>query len=172
MKYKIIEKFGPDSVTKWNDYINWIGLHHLKRFDSVDSMLRPTLFAPESADDWANCVNEDYMLDLITNIDYAKKVQSKYDNAEIVGVENDVGQGHTPGKGFLGYDIIDEYCSVSLITNWVCEKYPFDRNIIEDNGLIKNLKDAYKAQEQLRADQNGDVHSRGCTIWAVYKVFT
>ena len=172
MMYKVVEKFGPDSGAKWTDYIKWTGLHHLRRFDSVDSMLRPTFFSPGSTEDWANCVNEDYKLDLITNLEYANKVLSKYDNAEIVGVEIDVKEGYIAGDGFLGYDIIDEYCSNSLITNCGSDSHPFDRSIIKDNGLIHDLKDASRAKEQLIADPAGDSHSAACTVWAIYKVCT
>ena len=85
--YKIVKKFGPDSGKKWQDYIQWSGFAHLDKFDSVDSVLRPDLFSPVTNEDWDNCDNEDFKLNLITNYEYATKVLSKFENAEIVGVE-------------------------------------------------------------------------------------
>lgn len=55
----------------WVSYNEWRGLH-LTEFDSVDGILRPNLFEPELQIDWDNCVNEDYMINFITNLEYAK----------------------------------------------------------------------------------------------------
>ena len=71
MYFKIIEKFEPESDT-WMSYLDWRKFT-LYCFDSVDGMLRRDLFVPESIDDWGNCVKEDYKINLITNLPYAKK---------------------------------------------------------------------------------------------------
>ncbi len=50
MYYKIVEKFGPEDGDNWKKYIDWRGLSLIK-FDSVDGILRPDLFEPDSTDD-------------------------------------------------------------------------------------------------------------------------
>jgi len=170
MYYKILEHFGPESGDKWLNYIGWSGLHNMKRFDSVDSMMRPNIFSPETVEDWNNCVNEDFKLNLITNLEYAKEISKKYADAEMVGVDIDINEHYVPSDNFLGYDIIDRYCSVSLLTNWIRDKYPFDRKVIKENGLILNIKEAIATRDQLRKDPMADDHSRDCTLWAVYKI--
>jgi len=52
MLYRIIAKFGPNDEQRWADYIRWRGLSHLTRFDSVDGILRPSLFVPKTDQDW------------------------------------------------------------------------------------------------------------------------
>ncbi len=106
MYYKIVEKFGPEDGDNWKKYIDWRGLSLIK-FDSVDGILRPDLFEPDSKDDWQNSVNEDYKLSLITNLEYAKSGQNRYDNSILVGVDIDINEGYAPGTGFVGFDIID-----------------------------------------------------------------
>ena len=61
MYYKIVEKFGPENGDRWERYLDCRGLDLIK-FDSVDGVLRPDLFEPESNEDWKNCVNEDFKL--------------------------------------------------------------------------------------------------------------
>ncbi len=106
MYYKIVENFGPQGGDRWQSYLKWRGLN-LTSFDSVDGILKPDLFTPESELDWRNCVNEDCKLSLITNIDYAKEFLGRYDNALLVGVEIELDEGYTSKDGLLGYDIID-----------------------------------------------------------------
>ena len=117
MYFKILEKFGPESGERWTEYLDWRKIALIK-FDSVDGMMRPDLFEPRTHDDWRNCVNEDYKLNLITNVEYAAEVASKNPNSDIVGV--DIELDHAPSNidGLLGFDIIDGYCSTSLLTNW------------------------------------------------------
>ena len=86
MYYKVIEQFGPEKPVEWKKYIDWRKLD-LDRFDSVDGMLCPDFFNPESDEDWANCVNADFKLNLITNLEYALKVKSKTKNSLLVGVD-------------------------------------------------------------------------------------
>lgn len=52
MLYRIIETFGPHNGKRWSDYIHWRGLTRLTRCDSVDGILRPSLFVPETDQDW------------------------------------------------------------------------------------------------------------------------
>src|SRR3982750_4160943 len=109
MLYRIVAKFGPSDGKRWSDYLQWRGLH-LTRFDSVDGILRPSLFAPKTEQDWQHCVSEDFKTDLITDLSFANSILLRYEDAEIVGIELEVDERHVPGPNFVGYDIIDGYC--------------------------------------------------------------
>ena len=91
-------------------------------FDSIDGILRPDLFSPQFHEDWANCVNENFKLSLITNPNYARKILHRYHNADVVGVETELDEAYVPKVLLLGYDIIDEECSILVITNWGADK--------------------------------------------------
>ena len=71
-------------------------------FDSVDGILRPDLFGSRSHEYWANCVNENYKLNLITNSNYARKILHRYHNANLVGVEIGMAEAYVPNDGLSG----------------------------------------------------------------------
>ena len=172
MYYKIIEYFGPYD-NRWKQYLEWCNLE-LTSFDSIDGVLCPGLFEPQTEEDWQNCVNEDYKLNLITNLDYAKSILSKYNNAVIVGVDIIDSIKYKLEESLLGYDIIDSYCDISLLTNWKKDKD--EENLfskyIQDNGLIHNLKTAMKIRDMLREGFSEDSHTENCKVWAIYKINT
>ena len=115
MLFKIIESFSPSNGDKWTSYCNWRGMR-FERFDSIDGILRPSLFDPTEVEDWAHIVNEDFMLHFFTDFNYAAKKRRQIGVGDLVGVrfeEHDEADEH-----FLGYDLIDGYCDVSLLTNW------------------------------------------------------
>jgi hypothetical protein len=171
MYYKIVEKFGPEDGDKWEGYLEWRGLN-LIQFDSVDGILRPDLFTPESKEDWNNCVNEDFKLNLITNLKYANNILKRFDNSVLVGVEIELQDNYSPKLGILGFDIIDGYCDVSLITNWGNEeKELIDKHVLQ-NGLIRNLDQAIRIRNILRDQFSEDSHAEACEVWAVYEINT
>lgn len=169
MEYKIIQSFGPESGERWKQYLNWRRLQ-LTSFDSVDSILRPDLFTPESAEEWQNCVNADNCLSLITSLEYARKLLGKYENGLIVGVERGIERDFKPDPGLLGYDIIDGYCSVSLLTNWGTDDENLFTSHLSANGLLSELELAISVRDKLRSCFSEDSHANGCTVWGVYDV--
>ena len=57
MLYKIIESFSRADGARWTGYCDWRGLQ-FERFDSIDGIMRPSLFQKPEDDDWAHIVNE------------------------------------------------------------------------------------------------------------------
>jgi hypothetical protein len=168
--YKLIEKFGPASGTRWDEYAHWRGFTHLTRFDSLDGILRPDVFSPESEEDWANCVNEDFKLSLITNLPFAKKILARFDDPDLVGVESAIEKGYVPQANLLGFDIIDEYGGVSLVTNWGTDEENFFSSDIATNGLLPDLDRALEVRDLLRTKFPEDSHAAKCEVWAIYQV--
>lgn len=169
MYYKIVESFGPEAGDKWQSYIAWRKLA-LTNFESVDRILRPDLFEPETADDWHNCVNEDFKLNLITSLAYARTVLARHENATLVGVEIELEAESVPKDGLLGFDIIDGYCDVSLITNWGTDEEDDFSEHVMPNGLIGDLAHALQIRNSLREYFPEDSHAQKCEVWAVYRV--
>ena len=166
--YKIVQYFGPNSEN-WSTYISWRKTN-LNSFDSVDCMFRPDLFLPKSERDWANCVNEDFKLHLITNLDYAKEIIHRYPNGNIVGVQPDINSDHICKDGLSGYDIIDSYWYISLITNWEENGNNSFCRYLMDNGLIGNLNQALQIRDFLHKKFPEDPHAKRCAVWAIYRI--
>ena len=169
MYYKIVERFGLERGKEWLDYLEWRGLA-LTSFDSVDGSLRFDLFEPESTRDFQNSVNEDFKTSLITNLEFARSVIDRYENAMIVGVDIELDASYVAGKGLLGYDIVDAYCDVSLVTNWGSDTKGVIGDIVGSNGLIADLPTALKTRDALRAKYGEDPHAEKCEVWAIYDV--
>ncbi len=169
MYYKIVEKFGPDEGARWKDYLRWRGLQ-LTRFDSVDGPLRGNLFSPESEDDWNNYIQEDFKVCLITNLEYAKKIQQLHEHSEIVGIDFPMDSNYRTMAGCLGFDILDSHWDVSLLTDWGTDEERIFSDEIMENGLMNDLTRAFQIRDVLRTRFPDDHHARDCDVCAVYRV--
>ncbi len=145
----------------------WRGLP-LVSFDSVDGILRPDLFQPETEEDWRNCANEDGKWSLITNLDYAKHILRRYDKAVLVGVETALEEDYEAKAGLLGFDILDGGGDVSLITNWGTDEEGIIDHQVSPNGLILDLGSALRLRNLLRTNFPADPHAAKCDLWAIY----
>lgn len=171
MLFKVVEKFGPDSGEAWSSFLKWRKFE-FSSFDSVDGMLRPDVFEPETEQDWNNCVNTDYKLNLITSFEYAQNILDNNGNAEIVGVEIELEYEPESKKGLLGYDIVDEFCDVSLLTNCGFEDLEFVNNRLQKNGLVREFSLAIELRNEIREKYADDGHAEGCSVWAVFGIST
>jgi hypothetical protein len=167
--YKIVEKFGPESGGRWQGYLEWRGLE-LERFDSVDGILRPDLFIPDSAEDWKNCVNEENRTSLITDLEYTLRILDRYEDPLVIGVEIGTGGGYVPEDGLLGFDIVDGDGCISLVTNWGTDEEDIINKHVMSNGLIGSLGTALRVRDVLRENFPEDGHAETCEVWAVYQV--
>ncbi len=172
MNYIIVKKFGPGS-NDWTRYAEWAGITNCREYCSIDGINRPSLFSPSSKEDWANCVNEDYKIHLITNLAYALKIKPLYPDGEIVGVIEDprlVSEEITAAHYLVGYDILDGYNSVSLLTNWGGEKLRIVNLKLNEYALLTGIDEAYEFKSRAREEYPQDPHSLNCEVWAVYKI--
>ncbi len=170
MFYTVIEYFGP-GVNAWASFTKDHYIKNLSCFDSIDGILCPSEFTPESVEDWENCLNNDSMTSYITNLEYALRIQKKYSHSRLLGLqccENNDGM-----KTFVGYDILDGGNNVSLITNWGPhdKNHPLRNFPIQNNGLISTFDAAQKAIKIFTDSHNEDPHVRGCQIWAIHNPF-
>jgi hypothetical protein len=164
MLFTIIKDFGLADGESWSSYIAWRGIH-FERFDSLDGMLRQNLFTPETVEDWDHVVCENFMLSYLTNFDYAREVHARIGIGSLMRFtysEHDESHG-----GFLGYDIIDGYCHVSLLTNWGNDVEIVNRSLAS-NALVPTLAEVECIYDFLTSNHSDDPHVKGCRIVSVY----
>lgn len=65
------EKFDR-SHARWAKYIAWSGLRQLDEVVSLDSSLCPTVLPNIKTEYWKHIVNEDFMLQFFTDLDYLR----------------------------------------------------------------------------------------------------
>ena len=166
MLFTIVESFSPQNGDLWTNYCKWRGFN-FTRFDSIDGILRPTLFnAPTKDEDWNYVVNEDFKLHLITDYEYAIKKRDELGKGDLVGLRFDEHDENNPG--FLGFDLIDSYCDVSLLTNWGNDVEIINRSL-SSSGLILSRQSTEDIRKELLRTSGDDMHIEACQIVSIYR---
>jgi hypothetical protein len=169
MYFIIIEPFGPAQTEQWSNYINWRNVE-LTSFESIDGILRKSLFdSPENDDEWNYVVNKDFSLHLITDKTFAEKKYSTYSTASLVGIKF---ENHDENNEFFsGYDITDQHNDVSLLTNWGNDFESVNQNI-SNNGLIPQFEKTVQVHNELILNHGTDAHVMASRIVSVYPIAT
>ena len=164
MLFTIIEDFGVANGEKWTDYLEWRCMH-FERFDSLDGILRSSLFTPESTEDWDHVVHENFMITYLTDFNYARDLHARIGAGSLIGFT--YSDHDELDEGFLGYDIIDGYCAVSLLTNWGND-VEIVNGALGSNALIPTLAQVESIHQFLTSNHGDDNHVEGCRIVSVY----
>jgi hypothetical protein len=164
MLYTLIEPFSPNDGARWTNYCAWRGLE-FERFDSVDGALRPSLFLEPTGEDWSHIVNESFMLHYFVDRQYAELKRREIGRGDLVGLEF---HAHDESAtGFLGYDLIDCYNDISLLTNWGNDVGIVNRSI-SGTGLIRERALIEEVKSELLLSYGADSHVQGCKIVSIY----
>ena len=170
MFYKVISYFGQGHPW-WSDFAKDHWVQPLTSFDSIDGILAPDIFHPQTEDDWEHCVLEDFKTSLITDKEYARKIWLNNPGSRLLGVvENSNCDDQVE---LLGYDVLDEDNHVSLITNWGPhdQDHPFRPFPVSPNRLMPSYDIAENAIRFLRANFASSEHPPG-SIWAIFSIGT
>ncbi len=156
----------------WESYTSFSRLHHCQEIISLDNLLNKSLVRPdyENAQDWSFFVDgpethDGYNMqtDFYTTVDY---VLQRMINVPVFNLLAGV---ILPGKEcrdrevkdfeFIGYDLIDEYFTISALTN--CGGFddiflPKDQN---QYGLIDTLDKANKIRQELLEKYPDEPHA-------------
>ena len=162
--FTIVEDFGPSDGEAWTHYLEWRSIH-FERFDSLDGMLRQSLFTPESIDDWDHVVCRNFMVSYLKDFDYAQQVQLRIGAGSLMGFS--YSEHDESDEGFLGYDIIDGYCDISLLTNWGNDVEMVNR-ALGSNALVPTLGQVESIHAFLTSHHGDDNHVKDCRVISVY----
>jgi hypothetical protein len=165
MLYTIIESFSPKDGDRWGSYCAWRGIK-FERFDSIDGLLRPSLCKAPKEQDWPFIVNESFMLHYFVDRKYAEQKRREIGEGDLVGVKFHAHDESHPG--FLGYDLIDGFNDVSLLTNWGNDGEIVNGSISK-TGLIHSRAVIQEVQDELLRSHSNDSHVEECKIVSVYK---
>ena len=168
MLYTLIESFSPADGDKWTKYCSWRGVQ-FDRFDSIDGIMRPSLCREPEDGDWPHVVKENFRLHYFTDFDYAASKRIKIGRGELIGVELHAHDEASPD--FLGYDLLDGYHEVSLLTNWGNDVQVVNL-AISKTGLISTRASVEHVQRELLSSFGDDAHVSECEIVSIYKTKT
>lgn len=122
-----VERFGPNDGEKWSKDIAWSGLTQLRELISLDRMLCPPVLGMAFGDYWP-CVEDEWMSDFFTDIDFVKRATATNTNKRLLGVYRNPGDHidsipeNLGSFKFLGYDLREAGSGVSALSN--CGGFP------------------------------------------------
>lgn len=165
MLFTIVESFSPRDGDSWISYCQWRGLA-FTGFDSIDGILRPSLLSNLEDEDWNHIDHENFRVHLITDADYAVRKHTEIGQGDLVGLkfsEHDESDPH-----FLGFDLIDGYYDVSLLTNWGNDVDSINCSL-SSNALVLSYPIVEAIQQELLRTSDTDLHVEGCQIVSIYR---
>jgi hypothetical protein len=124
----------------WDKYIAWSRLEQLDEVVSVDPSFCPTLLPDIKPDYWSRIVNENFMLQFFTDVDYLRGLVSDIRPKNFLCVVRNPSEHPAlvvpKGFDFVGYDLADIDGSTSALTN--CGGFPevFSNSELSARGLL------------------------------------
>jgi hypothetical protein len=169
--YIVTEPFDPGRGADWDKYISWSGLTQLREVVSLDGYLGRRVVDEIVPEDWPHIVNEDFMLDYFTDLDYLiGRVGSLEGRNLLCLYKNPDQQPPPPDSRFIfeGYDLVDVQGGVSALTN--CGGFPlvFDNGELNPVGLMSALARCRAVRDALTVHYPSHRHST-CDVWAIFR---
>lgn len=163
-------RFSPADGKRWDDYLAFSKVAHLKEVVSLDTLLTPPLPEQLLPADWAHIVNEDFMLRFFTDLPYLKSRLSSTACFNLLCVFKEP-QTHPiapPGFSFVGYELLDRHGDISPLTN--CGGFPkaFSNEELTPEGLLPSLERALAVRRDLRAFYPEEPHA-DASVWAIFR---
>ena len=166
------EKFDQSS-SGWKKYIAWSGLEQVNEVISLDSSLCPTVLPEIKAEYGNHVVNEDFMIQFFTDLDYLRGEIANMRAKNLLCVfRNPPTHPHSQipeGFEFIGYDLLDKDSSTSAITN--CGGFPevFSNSELSEKGLFRSHERGREVQDALRKQYPDERHA-DCHLWAIFRI--
>ena len=157
----------------WRSYLEFSGFTHVAEVVTLDSILCADLVETLLEEDWNHNVQADYRLTWFTDVVYLRqRLPWRADQHQILAMaENPTQQQPVPpGFEFCGFDILDGYDDISVLTNcgqFLGQGSGFTPADINPRGLLPDLHRARKAAAQLRSAFPDDPHCGRCQVWQV-----
>ena len=122
---------------------------------------------------WPYIVNEDYMLDYFTDLNFLLKEVAEIDNKNVLCVFRDP-TSHPKAPSdiltfeFLGYDLVDLEGHASALSN--CGGFPlvFSNEELNEFGLLRTHDRAVEVQTLLKSHHPEERHAE-CYVWAIFR---
>lgn len=164
------ERFTPADGDRWTDYVAWIGFDHIEELVTLDHMLCGEVINELVEADWEHNVHADSRTTWFRDVDHIRqRVPWRKGRDQIVAMSDHLGPYLSPPPGFTwcGFDILDGFDSISVLTN--CGRFPgiIDPREVNRWGLLPTLRQAESIAERIRKEFPEEPHCRACRVWQV-----
>jgi hypothetical protein len=168
--YTARERFTPATADGWANYVAWIGFSHIQELVSLDNTLCADLIRELAYADWSHNVQADYRITWFHDVDYLRqRFPWRAGRDQIIAMIEQplVEQPQPLGFTACGFDILDSYDSISVLTN--CGPLPgiIDPNAVNIWGLIPSLTTVNAIAERIRTEFPEEPHCGDCRVWQV-----
>lgn len=165
-------RFDPanDESLSWSKYVEWSGFRQISELVSTDSMLCPLVLKVLIDEDWRYNVHADFKTFFFHDLEYLKR-RIAYDPTRhnLLSIIERPDSPPIPQNDleFCGYDILDSYDSISVLSN--CGGFPaiFDSAEVNRYGLLDDLGRATGISAQLRDTEPECSHCCDCRVWSL-----
>jgi hypothetical protein len=171
--YAAHRRFDPSAGERWRSFVQWSGFHNIDEVVSTDQMLCPNLVEELIDADWEHNLHKDSKLHLFRDLEYLKR-RVNYD-ARVHNLLCLVERPKAPvfpeaGFELCGYDILDSFDSVSVLTN--CGPFPhiFLPSELNRCALLDDLERAWQIAAAIRGSEPEDPHCSDCRVWAICRL--
>ncbi|WP_407405363.1 hypothetical protein [Chryseobacterium sp.] len=150
----------------WKQYKEWSRLPQLDELVSLDGMLNEDLVEPDynSAYDWENIhVSGNIQTGFYHSVDFVLQKMVKRDQfnflAVIIEPTQDCSYHYFEGFEWMGYDLLDQYFSISALTNCGGFDESFLPSELNHNGLLSDFNRAKEVQADLFTNNPNEDHA-------------
>jgi len=173
--FDIRERFAPEHDGKgWESYIEFAGLKHLTHVITLDDALCPSIIPPPTTlEEWDQVENfHDYAPFYWKDWKWLSRRIAIEDSHAIIAVQFNPGADdlcRIDNKLFelSGFDLMDDKCFASAITNCVGFFDVYARSDIQPNGLFGDLQLAQNIRDNLATAHPDEPHAQ-CNVWAIW----
>jgi hypothetical protein len=169
----VTETFDPRRGEAWHRYVAWSKLTQLTEVVSLDSNLCPPVVGEIRDEDWPHIVNEDFMTNYFTDLEYLLRRCGDVADRNLLCVFRNPEAHPTPPAGphgfrFEGCDLVDIQGGISALTN--CGGFPlaFSSDELSSHGLLPSLERGREVQRALRERYPLDHHAN-CHVWSLFR---
>jgi len=157
----------------WEKYVEWSGLVQLNEVVSLDSSLCPTVLPDTKPEYWNHIVNEDFMLQFFTDLDYLRCETAAISRKNLLCVfrnpSTHPSASQVPERfEFVGYDLLEKDSGMSALTN--CGGFPksFVNSELSEKGLLRAHERSRAVQDALIREYPNEPHA-DCHLWAIFR---
>ncbi len=164
------KRFTPSNNDSWEGYRDFSGFGHIVELVTMDEILCPNLVCELIDDDWEYNIHADNRTHWFVDYEYLKH-RINYDSKRhnILAIREQPSDTATPPQGFkqCGFDIVDSYESISVLTN--CGQFPgfFDPTEVNSYGLLDALERAFDVADNIRKENTDEPHCQDCRVWQI-----
>jgi hypothetical protein len=168
--YTAHRRFGPDSGDRWSSFIEWSGFRHVSEVVTTDELLGFALIDELIDEDWKYNIHSDCKMHFFRDLEYLKRrvgYRPELHNLLLITERPDSPTPAPDGFEFCGYDILDSFEAISVLTN--CGGFPSIFSQIEVNRycLLDELARADEIAAAIRLAEPEEPHCHDCRVWSI-----